>query len=130
MNIKKIMIISILCMFSISFSFTAIAGSQLKPPNKSPDVSKILAKIDLNKASAEELGRYPGLNASLGKAIVEHRTKSGPFKTPEDLLKVKGMTKEILNKIKPKMDKDLLYIVPVNSDEDEDDEPSLKPSKC
>jgi len=67
----------------------------------------------------------------LAKAIVEHREKSGPFKTPEDLLRVKGMTKELLNKLNPKTEKDILYITPSapSSDEDEE-EPSLKPSKC
>jgi competence ComEA-like helix-hairpin-helix protein len=130
MTVKKIALISMAAVIIIGFSLLEMASSQTKPSTKSPNLSRILAKIDLNKATAEELGKFPGLNAELGKAIVEYRSKSGPFKTPEDLLKVKGMTKEILNKIKPKVEKDILYIVPGNPDEDEEDEPSLKPSKC
>jgi competence protein ComEA len=88
-------------------------------------------KVELNKATADQLGRCSGLTPVLAKAIVEHRQKSGPFKSPEDLLKVKGITKEILDKLKPKMEKDILYVTPAapSSDEDEE-EPSLKPSKC
>jgi competence protein ComEA len=85
--------------------------------------------VDLNKATAEQLGACPGLTPALAKAIVEYRLKSGPFKAPEDLLKVKGMTKEIFTKAKPKMEKDIIYLAPAASEED-DEEPSLKPSKC
>jgi competence ComEA-like helix-hairpin-helix protein len=100
---------------------------QTKPPAKPPAA----AKVDLNKATAEQLGKCPGLNAALAKAIVEFRGKSSAFKAPEDLLKVKGVTREILNKLNPKLEKNILYVVPAapSSDEDEE-EPSLKPSKC
>jgi competence protein ComEA len=88
-------------------------------------------KVELNKATADQLGRCPGLNAALARAIVEYRQKSGPFKSPEDLLKVKGITKEILDKLKPKLEKNILYVTPGSSSSDEDEEePSLKPSKC
>ncbi len=127
---KYIAVILILGFLTPVSSVFAAAGGQKMLPGQSPKSAQILSKIDLNKATAEELGQCPGLNAALGKAIVEYRSKTGPFKTPEDLLKVKGLTKEILNKIKPKMDKDLLYITPAVSDEDEEEEPSLKPSKC
>ena len=101
--------------------FCAMSFGQAKPP----------VKIDLNKATIEQISKCPGLDASLAKSIVEYRTKSGAFKTPLDLLKVKGMTQELFNKLKPKMEKDSLYIVPAASASgDDEDEPSLKPSKC
>jgi competence ComEA-like helix-hairpin-helix protein len=123
-NRKVVLIWISLLVFIGSFSI-AMASGQTRPSAKAP------ARIDLNRASAEQIGKCPGLTSSLANAIVEYRGKSGPFKSPEDLLKVKGITREILNKIKPKMDKGLLYITPASpaSDEDED-EPSLKPSKC
>jgi competence ComEA-like helix-hairpin-helix protein len=129
MNKKAIATVLLVCVVTIGFSFVGMAGAQIKPLNKTPESARIVPKIDLNKATAEELGKCPGLNIVLGKAIVDYRAKAGPLKTPQDLLKVKGMTREILNKIKPKLEKDLLYITPI-SNEDEEDEPSLKPSKC
>jgi competence protein ComEA len=83
------------------------------------------ARVDVNKATADQLAKC-GISATLAKGIVEYREKSGPFKTPEDLMKVKGMNKELFNKLRPKVDKGSLYITPA----DEDDEPDLKPSKC
>ena len=98
---------------------------QAQTPAKSPSPPK----IDLNKATAEQLGKCQGFTPTLARAVVDFRVKSGPFKAPEDLLKVNGVTKDVLKRISPKVDKDLLYVVPASSDEDED-EPSLKPSKC
>jgi competence ComEA-like helix-hairpin-helix protein len=129
MKNKALTVLLVISIVAIGFSAVGMAGAQIKSTIKTQEAARIVPKIDVNKATVEELGKCPGLSAALGKAIVEYRTQSGPFKTPQDLLKVKGMTKEILNKIKPKVEKDLLYITPV-SNEDEEDEPSLKPSKC
>ena len=87
-------------------------------------------KIDLNKATVEQLAKMPGLTSALAKSIVEYREKSGPFKAPEDLLKVKGVTKEILNKLSPKLEKGILYVTPAVPAPEDEEEPSLKPSKC
>ena len=45
-------------------------------------------KIDINRASAEELTRLSGVGPSHSAAIVAFREKNGPFKEPEDLMKV------------------------------------------
>jgi len=110
--------------FLFVFGFLFINGMAVQQA-KTPTADK----IDLNKATAEQLSKCPGITSTLAKAIVEYRAKSGPFKAPEDLLKVKGITNEILDKIKPKMEKNMIYILPAAPDED-DEEPSLKPSKC
>jgi competence protein ComEA len=121
MNMKKTVMAGITLLFVVGILFiSGIAAEQAKTP--------AVAKIELNIATAEQLSKCPGITPALAKAIVEYRAKSGLFKAPEDLLKVNGITKEILNKIKPKIEKDKLYVIPAASDEDE--EPSLKPSKC
>jgi competence ComEA-like helix-hairpin-helix protein len=101
---------------------TAQTKTPAKPPAKAPEASK----LDVNKATADQLTKC-GISPGLAKAIVDYREKTGPFKNPEDLLKVKGMTKELYNKLGPKVDKGVLYISPALED---DDEPGLKPSKC
>jgi competence protein ComEA len=121
MNRKQVIIAGIVLVFIAGFLFNATAGAGTK--------SAAPAKVDLNKATAEQLSKCSGITPSLAKAIVEYRMKSGPFKAPEDLLKVKGMTKEIFSKAKPKTEKDGIYLMPAASEED-DEEPSLKPSKC
>jgi competence ComEA-like helix-hairpin-helix protein len=113
------------------FAFYGIAGGQAQTPAKPQAKAAQLAKLDLNKATVEQLSKCPGLTPALAKAILDYREKSGPFKTPADLLKVKGMTKELLNRLNPKLEKDILYITPDSrSSEEDEEEPSLKPSKC
>jgi competence protein ComEA len=124
MKEKKNAMVWIALMLAVSLISFSAFGGQAKPQASAPAP----VKVDLNKATAEQLSACPGLTLTLAKAIVEYRTKSGSFKTPEDLLKVKGITKEILNKLNPKADNNILYVVPAS--DDDEDEPSLKPSKC
>jgi competence protein ComEA len=58
-------------------------------------------RLDLNKATAEELDTLPEVGPKLAKAIVAFREKSGPFRRVEDLLAVPGISKRRLEKIRP-----------------------------
>jgi competence ComEA-like helix-hairpin-helix protein len=49
-------------------------------------------RIDLNRASAAELMRLPGVGAKRAQAIVSRRAR-GPFRTPAEVLAVKGLGK-------------------------------------
>lgn len=47
-------------------------------------------RVDLNRASVEELMSLPGVGAVKAQAIVEHR-RTAPFRKPEELLQVRGI---------------------------------------
>jgi competence protein ComEA len=47
--------------------------------------------IDLNSATAEQLDALPGVGPATAKAIIDHRTKNGPFRSVDDLLDVRGI---------------------------------------
>ena len=49
------------------------------------------AKININKASAEELTQLKGIGPSIAAKIIEYRDKNGPFKNPEDITMVSGI---------------------------------------
>jgi competence protein ComEA len=53
-------------------------------------------RININTATLEELDKLPEVGPVKAKAIVEGR----PYKTPEDIMKVKGIKEGIYNKIK------------------------------
>lgn len=80
--------------------------------------------VSLNKASVQELMALPcKIPETLAKAIVEFRTAKGPFKKPEDLRQVPGMTDAFLEDINPQLkDGDVVF--------DPDAEPAMAPSKC
>ena len=48
-------------------------------------------KININTASADELRQLKGIGEKKAASIIEFREKKGPFKSPEDLLKVPGI---------------------------------------
>ena len=48
-------------------------------------------RIDLNKATAEELGRLPGIGPALAQDIIEYRTARGPFSSTEEIKNIKGI---------------------------------------
>ena len=55
----------------------------------------------LNIASEDDLRRLPGVGASKAKAIVALRAKLGKFKRPEDLLRIKGIGRRSLARLRP-----------------------------
>jgi competence protein ComEA len=48
-------------------------------------------KVNINTASAEQLVALKGVGESYAVKIVEFREQNGPFKTPDDLMKVPGI---------------------------------------
>jgi competence protein ComEA len=58
-------------------------------------------KVILNLASEEELRRLPSIGATRAKAILALRTRLGRFSRVEDLLKVKGIGRRSLARLKP-----------------------------
>ena len=59
-----------------------------------------LTRIDLNRASAEELQTLPGIGPALAERILESRRAEGPFSTAEDLLRVRGIGPVTLERIR------------------------------
>lgn len=58
------------------------------------------AAVDINTATQSELEAVKGIGPAKAKAIIEHRTKNGPFKTVDDLTQVKGFGKATVSKLK------------------------------
>ena len=57
----------------------------LRPQRKPPSL------LDLNRAGAEELQTLPGIGPALAQRILDSRAREGPFRRPEDLLRVRGI---------------------------------------
>ena len=49
-------------------------------------------RININTASANELETLPGIGKGLAERIIEHREKYGPFRRPEHLIIVRGIS--------------------------------------
>ncbi|MFI4881665.1 MAG: ComEA family DNA-binding protein [Phycisphaerales bacterium JB064] len=57
--------------------------------------------LDLNTATAEQLQLLPGIGPSRAAAIIENRTAMGPFRTVEDLARVRGIGPATVEGVRP-----------------------------
>ena len=61
----------------------------------------IAGPVDVNTADAKTLAReLQGIGMAKAEAIVSYREKNGPFKSADDLAKVKGVGKKLVDQNK------------------------------
>ena len=89
-------------------ALVAALPSPAQTPNAAPrsDARAASAKtadnpVDINKASAADLSKVPGIGPSLAKRIVDFREKNGAFGRVEDLVKVQGIGEKSLQRLSP-----------------------------
>lgn len=63
------------------------------------------AKVNINTADLSTLHTVKGIGPKKGQAIIDYRTQNGPYKSVDDLLKVKcrGINKKWLDKIRDRI---------------------------
>ena len=62
------------------------------------------AVVDLNTATASELKALKkGIGDAKAKAIIDYRDKNGPFKSVDELAKVKGFGAKTVDKLRPEL---------------------------
>ena len=75
------------------------ATSQQAASETSPSTSKE-KKVNLNKASLEELKQVKGLGGKRAQDIIDHREANGKFKSVDELKKVSGIGAKTIEKLK------------------------------
>lgn len=70
-------------------------NSSNQTENKEPNI------INVNAADAQTLQQLPGIGPAYADRIVTYRQQNGSFATKDELLKIKGIGKKRLAKIKP-----------------------------
>jgi competence protein ComEA len=58
-------------------------------------------KVDLNRASIEELVELPGVGEKVAERIVTYREENGRFEAPEELMNVRGIGEKTYLKLEP-----------------------------
>jgi competence protein ComEA len=71
-------------------------GRQTFPPVPPPFVR---LEVHVNRADAAELASLPGIGPELARRIVEDRRRQGPYLTPKDLSRVKGVSTKVLARL-------------------------------
>lgn len=57
-------------------------------------------KININKATADELETLPGIGPAKAQAIIEYRESNGAFKAIEDIMSISGFGEKTFEKLK------------------------------
>jgi competence ComEA-like helix-hairpin-helix protein len=77
--------------------FVTFSGS---PPAAGAVETAAPGPVRINTASVEELERLPGVGPRLARAIVDDRTRRGPFRDASDLSRVRGIGPALLLRLK------------------------------
>ena len=93
----KIMLITILLLASGMTTLTVNAKQHQLTAKKQPTSVKTVQLINLNTATIAELKTLQGIGLKKAAAIVNYRQQHGPFKSIDELIKVKGISKKIVN---------------------------------
>jgi competence protein ComEA len=75
-------------------------GEAAPPPQSGSAPGAATEKININTALAEELDKLPGIGPVTAKAIIDYRTKNGPFKTIDGIKDVPRIGDALFEKIK------------------------------
>ena len=78
----------------MAFVFSLIAGSIAFAGDQDT------GKVDINKATVNELAKLPGIGKKKAEAIVAYRNEKGKFNSVDDLKKIEGIGTKTFEKIK------------------------------
>lgn len=96
-SVKRFNVLVFCSLLFFCFSVMSYAGQKDIPVKAEKKLA--IAKVNINTASVDQLTTLPGVGVSLAERIVRHRTEVGKFKTPEELISVKGIGKKKLGKM-------------------------------
>jgi len=81
---------------SLALAAGAFGLGTIDGPEKAP-------KVDLNRATADELMELPGIGAKVAARIVAFREERGPFDEIEELMNVRGIGEKTFLKIESRL---------------------------
>ena len=87
---------------ALCFALRSTAMTSLDPlPWEPPAPAQVQEEglVDLNTAGLEELTALPGIGEVRARAILEDRAANGPYRYPEELIRVKGIGEGVLGAI-------------------------------
>ena len=102
---KRILFINLAIVFTLVFLFTGgvYAKSDEKKKETANKADKSAVKVNINKASEDELTQLVGIGPAKAEAIVKYRKDNGKFKNPEDLMNVTGIGEATFKKNKDRI---------------------------
>ena len=90
-----------LCFAQRSTKMTSLPALPHDPPAvvQTSEAMASGARVDINTAGLDELMTLPGIGEVRAQAILDDREANGPYRYPENLIRVKGIGEGILGQI-------------------------------
>lgn len=101
---QKLVIICMLCIGVVSCAKQSRRYPESATPSKTTATagnSSRTKRVNINSATEQELKTLPGIGDELATRIVAYRKRSGPFRKPEHLLLIDGISEGRLKDILP-----------------------------
>lgn len=85
----------------VAFRWRLAAGghAEIEITNQQP--REFFYAIEINQASWVEWAQLDGIGEKLARRIVEDRTQRGPFKSIDDISRVRGLGTKLIEKLRP-----------------------------
>ena len=94
--VRNLVLTALLLLFP--FATTVIAADK---DMKEVTTTQAMEKLNINKATVEDLASIKGIGPKKAQAIIDYRTTNGDFIDVKELIKVKGIGQSTLAKISP-----------------------------
>jgi competence protein ComEA len=78
----------------------AMAPTTVANAKSTTAVPTLVFPLDINQATQDDLDQLPNIGPTKAAAIIEYRTKNGPFKKLEDIQNVPGIGPSTFEKMK------------------------------
>ena len=103
---KKLFLPLVVLAAGLSFNSNLIANEAMadKVPQVPGAAAKAAEKIDINKATLEQLSAIKGLGKKKAQAILDYRQANGEITSLEDLKSIKGLGKKTLTRLLEKFE--------------------------
>jgi DNA uptake protein ComE-like DNA-binding protein len=92
LNYLALICLSAVTLIQTGWTVRLVVGPLVTDISASQTLQPAPARIDLNRATVEELKTLPGIGPTLATRIVEHRRLHGPFRRPQDVIIIRGMS--------------------------------------
>ena len=84
------------CGFLVGRNANRSSITVIAPTSVSSNSVKASGKVNINKASVDELTLLPGIGPKIAARIVDYRSTIGRFRTVSDLCNINGISEEML----------------------------------
>lgn len=92
--------------------------------------SMAFAAVNLNTATKEELDAVKGIGPAKAQAIIDYRSKNGPFKSVDDLKNVNGFGDKTVAKMRSELSVSGATTVPAAKEEKKAEKPAKESKKA